>query len=274
MPELPEVETICCGLVQSIKHKQIVQAETMRAGLRFPFPYDMCERLENAVICNITRRSKYILIALNTQDMWIIHLGMSGKVIIADAMPENLQKHDHMWVRFADDTVLIYNDARRFGVMDICAADKIAEHKLLAKLGPEPLTDKFDAPYLKAALQKKHVPIKNAIMDATIVVGVGNIYACESLYQSRINPQRKSSSLTDVEYKRLVGEIKQVLKQAIASGGSSLRDYVQASGEMGYFQHQFQVYGRENEPCYVCNSVIERMKQQGRSTFYCNTCQR
>jgi formamidopyrimidine-DNA glycosylase len=273
MPELPEVETVCRGLEKSILGKRIAHAETMRADLRFPFPDDMCERLEGASVRGIRRRSKYILIEMDSDDIWIIHLGMSGRVLVLDEEPETLQKHDHVLVRFEGGTTLVYNDARRFGIMDICTADDFDTHALIKDLGPEPLTDVFDEKYMRERIAKKHSPIKHVIMDAHVVVGVGNIYACESLFRSSIDPTRKASSLSKKEVAVLVVNIKKILKSAIASGGSSLRDYVQATGEMGYFQHKFAVYGREGEPCEVCERPIERIKQQNRSTFYCVKCQ-
>ncbi len=274
MPELPEVETIRRGLNLSIKDKEISHAETMRPNLRIPFPIDFCERLEGQKITKISRRSKYLLITLDSQDVWIIHLGMSGKVTVLEQAPEQLAKHDHVMVEFTDGSVLLYNDARRFGLMDLCKKNELNDHTLFKQLGPEPLTDNFNIDYFRPTLLKKHTPIKNTIMDSHVVVGVGNIYACESLFRSKISPTRNASSLNKKETDLLIKNIKDILTEAIASGGSTLRDYVQSSGEMGYFQHRFSVYGREGEDCITCRCTIQRIKQQGRSTFFCTTCQK
>ena len=273
MPELPEVETVCRGLRQSIIGQTIAQIEYLRPDLRIPFPDHFQEQLEGKTIRAIRRRSKYILIELDNSLLWIIHLGMSGKVLLVDELPEQPAKHDHVLVRFENDSGLIYNDARRFGLMTLIETASLPSHPLFVRLGPEPLENNFTPDYLYSKLQNKTSPIKQVIMDSHVVVGVGNIYACESLFRSNIAPQTPANSIDRKKTGQLTQHIKKVLEEAIASGGSTLRDYVRSDGDLGYFQHRFAVYGRENEPCPHCQTPIQRIKQQGRSSFYCPQCQ-
>lgn len=273
MPELPEVETVCRGLNKSILGKVIANAENMRPNLRIAFPDDFSSALEERKIVKIHRRAKYILITLDDDRIIIMHLGMSGKIIYHNTPKEDLAKHDHAVIEFSDNSQIIFNDPRRFGLITFSNISNISSHKLIHNLGVEPLTDEFDGAYLFGKLQKKSTPIKKTIMDANLVVGVGNIYACEALFKSKIMPDRKSNQVNLQECNELAGNIKQVLIAAINSGGSTLRDYVNSSGDSGYFQHQFDVYGRENEECRFCGNKILRMKQSGRSTFYCANCQ-
>ncbi len=274
MPELPEVETIKNGLKEPLTDEIIDYVILRRDNLRYPFPDNFGDRLEGRKIIDVTRRAKYLLIILDNNSILVIHLGMSGKLTLADNIDEEFKKHDHVIIALKNGKALIYNDARRFGLMDIVDNKELETHKYFAQLAPEPLTDKFTSDILYNSLSSKKIPIKNAIMDNKIVVGVGNIYACESLFRSGISPTKESNSLNKKDIDLLIYNIKNVLQEAIISGGSTLRDYVQATGEMGYFQHKFNVYGRENEPCYICTESIKRIKQQGRSTFFCPKCQR
>ena len=272
MPELPEVETIRRGLSDSIRGKKIADAKIFRPNLRIKFPEGFCDYLKNRTIKNIKRRSKYLLIENDGDKTLLCHLGMSGKVLVNDNIPD-LQKHDHVLFQFEDNSSLIYNDARRFGLMTLVDNDEIDSHPLLCHLGPEPLSNGFSGEVLYQALQKKSSPIKNVIMDSRVVVGVGNIYACESLFRSKISPLRKANKIKRCEADTLAANIIDVLKEAIESGGSTLKDYVKSTGDMGYFQHKFDVYGREGDLCHNCASEIKRVKQQGRSSFYCLSCQ-
>lgn len=273
MPELPEVETVRTGLDRSISGCTITGVVLRRANLRFVFPQQFAETLKNRTINTISRRAKYLLFHLDNDAIIIAHLGMTGRFSVLESAPENYEKHDHVIFHLNDGRVLIYNDARRFGYMAYCLENTLPEHPLIAKLGPEPLSADFTPAYLKKSLLKKHGPIKPAIMDQQLVVGVGNIYASEALYLSKINPLTPAN-LVAPKAKSLVNSIQAVLKSAIISGGSSLRDFVQVSGESGYFQHHFNVYGRENEPCQKCFKEIQLVKQAGRSSFYCPSCQK
>jgi formamidopyrimidine-DNA glycosylase len=271
MPELPEVETVKNGLTPIIG-KRITEVTLRRKNLRFPFPEAFALTVTDARVSTLTRRAKYILAQLENNRTILLHLGMSGKILLHKAMPNEWQKHDHVIFHFEDGSVLVFNDARRFGVMDLLPTDG-SLHPLLSHLGPEPLCEAFTGAFLHTALQKKQAPIKHALMDQKLVVGVGNIYAAEALFLARIHPKKKASTLSKKQCDLLVSAIKKILSDAIASGGSTLRDYVRSSGDMGYFQHQFQVYGRENKPCVQCHSALKKITQQGRSTVFCPSCQ-
>lgn len=273
MPELPEVETVCQGLRQSIIGKKITHVDVLQPKLRINVPEDIEEIVTQQRILDIERRAKYILISLSNQYYLMVHLGMSGKLLVHTGMPER-KKHDHLYWEFEDGAAMVFHDPRRFGLVTLAASEQIAHHPLLAHLGVEPLTNDFSAAYLQQTLKNKSCSIKQAIMDSKLVVGVGNIYAAESLFRSRIHPETPSNKLNTKQYEDLAEHIRQVLQDAIASGGSTLRDYVRSSGDVGYFQHHFDVYGREDESCTICKTKIKRIKQQGRSSFFCPKCQR
>ncbi len=273
MPELPEVETICRGLSGAIIGRKFIKVQNFRENLRFPFPVNFVKNLEDRKVEAITRRAKYILIHLDNGTTLMVHLGMSGRMVVHNALRNSRDKHDH--VIFHDDMgkEIVFNDPRRFGMMDIVNSSAINEHKLIKDLGLEPLLDSFNGQALHEMLKGRKVPVKLAIMNANLVVGVGNIYACESLFSSGISPLRLAGSLSLEECNTLASEIKKVLLEAIKAGGSTLKDYVASSGEAGYFQHNFKVYGREGQPCVTCDDEIKRIVQGGRSTFYCGNCQ-
>lgn len=275
MPELPEVETVCRGLAKVLPGRTIVAVKLHRGDLRFPFPAGL-GKLANVKIQTIDRRAKYVLVRLANNQTLIIHLGMSGRLVIHDEDNKHvLGKHDHMIIELDNDVSIVFNDPRRFGLADLAETKVIEQHKLFAHLGPEPLEKEFNEKYLTEKLKSKKVAIKLAIMDQQVVVGVGNIYASEALFQSGIDPRRAANSIKHAELKELVAEIKAVLKKAIKAGGSSLRDYVQTDGELGYFQHQFSVYDKEGQKCQNCTCNIkktggvQRITQGARSTFYC-----
>jgi len=275
MPELPEVETVRRGLALKISGRRIVRAELRRLDLRRPFPPALAERLDGAQIGALGRRGKYILIELDADGVLLLHLGMSGRVTVGNAaLPA--APHDHMVLTLDDDTVIRFNDPRRFGLIDYVRRGEAARHPLLARLGPEPLEASFDGAYLASKLAGKLAPIKAALLDQRIVAGLGNIYVCEALYRAGLSPKRLAASIGRRRADRLAAAIKSVLTEAIAAGGSSVRDYVQADGELGYFQHHWAVYGREGEPCPGCNCAegVRRIAQSGRSTFYCEKRQR
>ncbi|MDX1922621.1 MAG: bifunctional DNA-formamidopyrimidine glycosylase/DNA-(apurinic or apyrimidinic site) lyase [Alphaproteobacteria bacterium] len=271
MPELPEVETVMRGLSAVLIGRSFTSIELRRKDLRFPLPKNMERVLRGQPITSLARRAKYILINFANEQSLIVHLGMSGRMVIDDGK-SNVQKHDHVIFRTNKNHSIRFNDPRRFGMMDIVATSKTNTHKLLKHLGPEPLDAAFTGEALFAKLKPKKVAVKLAIMDQRVVVGVGNIYACEALYAAGIHPARPANKVTLSECTALVAAIKAVLKRAIAKGGSTLRDYVQADGELGYFQHEFMVYGREGEACKDCthkSKTIQRITQGGRSTFFC-----
>ena len=272
MPELPEVETVCRGIEQNILGKRIISVQTSGKNLRLPFPDNITD-LEDQKIISVVRRARYILIKTNKDQILLIHLGMSGKLIYLQHFPEQLNKHDHFAVQFSDDSCLIYNDPRRFGLVDLVNVDKIDQHKMIKNLGPEPLTKNFNAKYLQQQLKGKKINIKTAMMDNAIVVGVGNIYINESLFESKILPLKAAGNLGLKQLEVLIKNIKNILQKAISSGGSTLRDYVQSNGDVGNFQFDFKVYGKDGQNCVVCSSKIKRIKQNGRSSFYCDSCQ-
>src|SRR5215471_7315177 len=275
MPELPEVETVRRGLALKMTGRRIVQAELRRPDLRRPFPPALAARLEGARIGALGRRGKYLLIELDRDGLLLLHLGMSGRVTASSAtLPDAL--HDHVVLKLDDGTVIRFNDPRRFGLLDYVKRNEAAQHPLLAGLGPEPLEAEFNGAYLAGALAGKMTPIKSALLDQRIVAGLGNIYTCEALFRSEISPRRLAASIGRVRAQRLVAGIRTVLTEAIEAGGSSLRDYVQADGELGYFQHRWAVYGHEGDPCPGCDcgGAVRRIVQSGRSTFFCAKRQR
>jgi formamidopyrimidine-DNA glycosylase len=275
MPELPEVETVRRGLALRISGRRIVRAELRRPDLRRPFPPALAARLDGARIGALGRRGKYILIELDTDGILLLHLGMSGRITAGSAaLPD--APHDHVVLTLDDGTVIRFNDPRRFGLMDYVRRGEAAQHPLLSGLGPEPLEPGFDGAYLSGALAGKLTPIKAALLDQRIVAGLGNIYVCEALYRAGLSPRRRAASVGRGRAGRLTAAIRTVLTEAIAAGGSSVRDYVQADGALGYFQHHWAVYGREGEPCPGCNCAegVRRIVQSGRSTFFCAKRQR
>ncbi len=280
MPELPEVETIVRGLRPRLEGRVLVRVEQRCRSLRFPLPADFAARLEGRRVLSITRRAKYILVRLEGGEVLLCHLGMSGRMVLSNGAERPLEAHDHVvFITDAGDQVR-FNDARRFGVMDLVEEARLYDHRLLRDLGPEPLGNSFNGPVLAAALKGKRTPIKSALMDQKVVAGLGNIYTCEALYFARLSPRRQAYTVQGARAERLAGAIREVLRRAIAAGGSSLRDYVQADGELGYFQHLWAVYDREGEPCPNCGGAaagcggIRRLVQSNRSTFYCPERQR
>ena len=283
MPELPEVETVRRGLAPVMEAVRIARAEVRREGLRWPFPDRMAERLTGATVTRLGRRSKYLLADLDTGETAIIHLGMSGRMLISGAELGKFhhdhpapEKHDHVVIDMEGGARVTFNDARRFGAMDLWPTGDLGNHKLIRVLGPEPLGNDFHEDYLVAQLKGKNTAIKTALLDQGIIAGLGNIYVCEVLFRARLHPARKAGRIAAARVAGLVPIIRDVLAEAIESGGSSLKDYRQADGELGYFQHAFRVYGREGERCVTsgCEGRIARLVQGGRSSFYCPQCQR
>jgi formamidopyrimidine-DNA glycosylase len=275
MPELPEVETVRRGLALKMTGRKIVQADLRRQDLRRPFPPMLARTLTGAAIGTLRRRGKYILIELDDNGTLLLHLGMSGRITAGDATTPHA-RHDHVILTLDDGTVVRFNDARRFGTLDFMLRGEEAAHPLLAGMGPEPLEPGFDGAYLTKALTGKMTPIKAALLDQRIVAGLGNIYVCEALYRAGLSPRRLAGTVAGVRADKLAAAIRSVLAEAIEAGGSSLRDYVQADGELGYFQHRWAVYGKEGEPCpgCTCPEGVRRIVQSGRSTFFCSKRQR
>ncbi|WP_135502878.1 bifunctional DNA-formamidopyrimidine glycosylase/DNA-(apurinic or apyrimidinic site) lyase [Roseovarius aestuariivivens] len=283
MPELPEVETVRRGLEPAMTGFVITHAHVNRPDLRWSFPERMAERLTNRRVLMLRRRSKFILADLSSQETLLIHLGMSGRILISgDPLGQFAhdhpapEKHDHVVLEMENGARITFNDPRRFGAMDLIGTDRAETHALLHKLGPEPLGNQFDGPYLASALMGRNTPVKSALLDQRIVAGLGNIYVCEALFRAGISPMRRAGRISAKRAAGLVPIIREVLTDAIAAGGSSLRDFRQADGELGYFQHSFDVYGREGESCrrLDCRGTIRRKIQSGRSSFYCPLCQR
>ena len=275
MPELPEVETVCRGLDPVLTGQVIARVDMHRKDLRKPFPKGLKARVESAQVTHISRRAKYILVHLNNGYVLVMHLGMSGRIVFQprDYKP---QRHDHFILHLEDGQQIVFNDPRRFGIVDLVTVDALETHVLFAHLGPEPLSNNFSGPVLMAVLKGRKAAIKQAIMDQAIVVGVGNIYASEALFRAGLHPERAAGLVKGDQVEALVSAIKKVLREAIKAGGSTLRDHRQANGELGYFQHRFSVYDRDGQPCTVCagRKPIQRIVQGGRSTFYCPQCQK
>ncbi|SIT89226.1 DNA-(apurinic or apyrimidinic site) lyase [Yoonia rosea] len=283
MPELPEVETVKAGIAPVMEGLVIARAEVNRPDLRWPFPERMAERLTGQRVLGLRRRSKYILVDLASAETLLIHLGMSGRMLISGHTVGEFHhphpvpaKHDHVVFHMENGARITFNDARRFGAMDLMETARQEDHWLIRDLGPEPLGNAFNETYLVERLKGRNTPIKSALLDQRIVSGLGNIYVCEVLFRAGIHPARKAGRISAARVASLVPLIRDVLSEAIAAGGSSLRDYRQSDGELGYFQHVFQVYDRAGKPCVThgCDKTITRIVQSGRSSFFCPQCQR
>ena len=271
MPELPEVETVCSGLRKLIVGQTVDRVEVRVEKLRWSIPKDLHATLAGLTVLAVDRRAKYILIKVET-GVLLIHLGMSGVAKVVDVSTP-LQKHDHIDLVFANGTCLRMNDPRRFGSW-LWWDGPIDEHPRLRHLGPEPLSDDFNATALHRLAQGRRVAVKNFIMDQKVVVGVGNIYASEVLFRVGIDPQRPANQISLQRYKKLVSEIKVVLTEAIEQGGTTIRDFAGAEGKPGYFVQKLLVYGREEQPCMTCQEPIRNRRIGGRSSFYCPSCQK
>jgi len=293
MPELPEVETVRRGLQPVMEGERIVKAEARRKDLRFPFQKDFVARLTGQTVTSLGRRAKYLMADLASGDVLLMHLGMSGSFrVIEDEDTKTPGKfhhprsgdraHDHVVFHMSSGAAIVFNDPRRFGYMKIIARRALDDEPLLSGLGPEPLGNEFDAAMLARSCAGKKTSLKAALLDQRVVAGLGNIYVCEALFRSHLSPRRLAATLATKKAeptdhaKRLVDAIHAVLNQAIKAGGSSLRDHRQTSGELGYFQHSFQVYDREGEKCQTagCGGIVRRFTQNGRSTFWCPKCQK
>ncbi len=294
MPELPEVETVMRGLKPVLEGRRIDTVVLRRSGLRFPFPGDFARRLQGRRVTGLWRRAKYILASLDSGEVLLIHLGMTGRfTVFSGTGARNLGEfyfgspseqsgegpHDHVVLGLDDGTRIVYADPRRFGIMNLFPGSEAHSHRLLCMLGVEPLGNAFDAAYLVERFRGKSAPLKSALLDQHIIAGLGNIYVCEALHRAGLSPRRKARTLVrgkghDPRLGELVRHIRDVLGEAIAAGGSTLQDFAHTDGAPGAFQQRFLVYDRECQPCARCGSPIERLVQSGRSTFYCRKCQR
>lgn len=272
MPELPEVETIRRALQSQVQGIAFSKITLRRKDLRFVIPSKLPRVFSGAKIQNLDRRSKYLLFHCDNGFTMILHLGMSGRLFFTEAQG-HFHKHDHVIFDLKDGKHLRFRDPRRFGFLDYTQTDKLNEHAFFKHLGPEPLQKHFNAQYLYERLKKSNAPIKSLLMNAQVVVGVGNIYANEALFDSQISPLRKGKEIQLQECERLVSDVRAVLKRSIESGGTSFRDYVNIDQEPGLHQLSLRVYGKENQNCVVCHTKIKREVQTGRSSFYCPTCQ-
>ena len=277
MPELPEVETVRSALAPVVTGQQVTAVYVGRKDLRWPLPDALDTQLLGCRFAAPTRRGKYVLMPNDNGQVLLIHLGMSGSIRIHATEPE-LTKHDHIMLTVdADDggqRYIVLNDPRRFGWVDLFAAEDMATHKLLKDMGPEPLGNAFSATHIQTVFANRKSPVKNALLDQRLIAGIGNIYACEALFKSGISPRRRAGSITAGRADKLAHAIVTVLRAAIAEGGTSLRDHVQPGGEIGYFVQKLSVYGRDGLPCVTCTTPIRTIVQSGRSSFYCPSCQR
>lgn len=286
MPELPEVETVRRGLQPAMEGRRILAARANRPDLRFPFPARFETRLAGTRVERLDRRAKYLLARLGSGETLLMHLGMSGRFsILADDLkrqpgdfvyaPAADPKHDHVVFEMEGGVTVTYNDPRRFGFMDLFATKDEPASAFLKALGPEPDSNAFSSAYLGEAFAGRKSPVKAGLLDQSVVAGLGNIYVCEALWRAKISPRRLCASIPGARAERLAPAVRAVIAEAIAAGGSTLRDYAGADGAMGYFQHSFDAYGREGEACRrEDGGVIERIVQSGRSTFFCPKCQR
>lgn len=291
MPELPEVETVRRGLAPVMEGAVIERLQLNRPDLRFPFPAGLADRVQGRTITSLGRRAKYLLIELDDGAALVSHLGMSGSFRIEDAVQGDFhhprsknERHDHVVFHLRSETGavrVLYNDPRRFGFLDLIEPQARATYPSFRDLGPEPTGNSLGADYLAQRFAGKAQPLKSTLLDQKVIAGLGNIYVCEALWRSRLSPERKAGSLVTTdgrageELELLTRSIREVIADAIAAGGSSLNDYIQTDGSLGYFQHSFSVYDREGEPCRTpgCNTCVSRIVQAGRSTFYCAACQ-
>ncbi|MEZ5997258.1 MAG: bifunctional DNA-formamidopyrimidine glycosylase/DNA-(apurinic or apyrimidinic site) lyase [Hyphomonas sp.] len=281
MPELPEVETVRRGLAPVLEGRRIVSVKQNRADLRFPFPENFAKRLKGQTVIRLGRRAKFLAAELSSGEVLVMHLGMTGRFTVGGGQVADFHHetgtdpaHDHVVLVTDDGHTITYNDPRRFGFMELWPAQSFEAYPRLIAMGPEPLSNHFSAAYLNTALKGKKAPIKAALLDQSVIAGLGNIYVCEALWRAKISPKRLSQSIPGQRAERLVPAINEVIAEAIEAGGSSISDFASASGELGYFQHRFAVYDREGEPCRACGTPIRRLVQSGRSTFYCPSCQR
>lgn len=283
MPELPEVETVRLGLIPAMQGARFERVEQRRPDLRFPLPEDFAARLTGRSVTALGRRAKYLIADLDDGQALVMHLGMSGSFRVEDAAPgafrhprSTIAAHDHIVFHFSNGKSVTYNDPRRFGFMLLMARAELAAHSLFKNIGIEPLGNELSGARLLALFKGKAAPLKAALLDQSLIAGLGNIYVCEALHRAGLSPRRAAGKLTQVRADRLADVIGGVLREALAAGGSTLNDFSHADGSLGYFQHRFKVYGREGAACPAadCAGQVQRLVQSGRSTFFCRACQK
>ncbi len=287
MPELPEVETVRRGLAPAMEGARLDKVEVRHRGLRWPIAKDFEKRITGQTVTSVGRRAKYLIVDVSSGDVLVMHLGMSGSFRVDDAKiakyhheKSKSTTHDHVVFHMSNGATVTFNDPRRFGSMKLVPRAKMDQEPLLRAIGPEPLGNEFDAAMLAKACTAKKTSLKTALLDQRVVAGLGNIYVCEALFRARLSPKRQASTIADrkgnpnARAVALVDAIKAVLHDAIKAGGSSLRDHRRADGSLGDFQHNFLVYDREGEKCPGCKGIVKRLVQNGRSTFYCPSCQK
>ncbi|GLS23354.1 formamidopyrimidine-DNA glycosylase [Labrys miyagiensis] len=287
MPELPEVETVRRGLEPAMTGARFVAVEARRPDLRFPFPVDFVKRLTGETILSMGRRAKYLLGDLSSGEVLVMHLGMTGRFLItapdghvdepgefANEVKEDA-RHDHVVFRLSNGFAITYNDVRRFGFMDLVPRAGLETSRHFKAMGIEPLGNELSGDAIERLFEGKAAPLKAALLDQGLIAGLGNIYVCEALNRAGLAPERAAGTLTGKQAARLATVIRDVLEEAVAAGGSTLKDYRHTDGSLGYFQHRFRVYDREGEPCTTprCKGTIERLVQAGRSTYWCRSCQ-
>lgn len=273
MPELPEVEVIRQGLQRYLPGRRVVAVSSGNKKLRLPMPRkDLAEYIQGALIKAVGRRGRFLLLTMDNNARLVIHLGMTGKISLCPAgLPK--AKHDHFRLKFDKGTQLVFNDVRRFGFILVLSPGQDFSNTMLAELGPEPFEQKFTPQYLQKLAAGRNRPLKNFLMDNRVVVGIGNIYACEILFQAGLRPERKINTLRGKQWTKIVENSRYTLKKAIKRGGTSISDFVNESGRSGYFQLELQVYGRQGKPCNRCRTPIKKITMAGRSTFFCPKCQ-
>ncbi len=261
--------------------KRILRVETRRKDLRFPFPENFNQRIEGSRVTRLGRRAKYLVGELSNGEALIMHLGMTGRFTVKGKKPGKFhhaagagEKHDHVVFDMQGGARVVFNDARRFGFMDLWPLDDIDHYAPFDGMGPEPISNEFSGAYLEEAFADKKTPVKSALLDQNVVAGLGNIYVCEALFRAGISPKKLAGSIKRDRLEPLAAEIRKVIEEAIEAGGSTISDFGAPDGDLGYFQHRFQIYDREGEPCITCAKPVKRLVQSGRSTFYCSTCQR
>jgi formamidopyrimidine-DNA glycosylase len=281
MPELPEVETVRRGLVPAMEGKRILRVDVRRKDLRFPFPAKFNQRLEGARVRRLGRRAKYLVGELSTGEALIMHLGMTGRFTVAGKGQGKFvreagegEKHDHVVFDMECGRRITFNDARRFGLMDLWPSDELETYPAFDGLGPEPISNAFSGAYLEEAFEGKRTPVKAALLDQKVVAGLGNIYVSEALFRAGISPKRLAGTIRRDRLEKLAVSVRQVIDEAIEAGGSTISDFGTPDGELGYFQHRFRVYDMEGKPCPTCRIPIRRLVQSGRSSFYCASCQK
>jgi len=281
MPELPEVETVRRGLAPAMEGKRIERAEIRRPDLRFPFPENFVQRITGARVTAMRRRAKYLVGELSTGDALIVHLGMTGRFTISHGKKDRKigefvheagddPKHDHMVFDMSGGVRVTFNDARRFGFVELWPLAELDTYPAFAELGPEPISNQFSGAFLKEVFAGKKTPVKSALLDQHVVAGIGNIYACEALFRAGIDPRKHAGALRGPRLEKLAHAVREVIEEAIEAGGSTISDFAHANGELGYFQHRFCVYDKEGDPCPKCGKPIKRLVQSGRSTFWCS----